>query len=92
MTQYSNLFHLFRSFPTVSPDSDFTIFCLLSELEKWKNRHNGIFPETWYIQIDGGSENANQYLIAAMEFLVIKRLVKKIVLTRYSKYKYPYYI
>jgi hypothetical protein len=74
---------IYRSFPTVSADSDFTIFCLLSELEKWKNSHDGKFPETWYIQIDGGSENANKYLAAALEYLVIKRLVKKILLTRY---------
>jgi hypothetical protein len=73
---------IYRSLPTVSVDSDFTIFCLLSELEKWKNAHDGKFPETWYIQIDGGSENANKYLEAALEYLVIKRLVKKILLTR----------
>lgn len=35
---------------------------------------------------DGGSENANKYLFAALEFLVIKRLVKKILLTRYIYY------
>jgi hypothetical protein len=65
---------IYRSFPTVSADSDFTIFCLLSELEKWKDK-KGCFPETWFIEIDGGSENSNQYLIAALEFLVIKKMV-----------------
>ena len=30
-------FTIYRSFPTVDADSDFTIFCLLSELEKWKD-------------------------------------------------------
>jgi hypothetical protein len=68
----------------VSADSDFSIYCLLSELEKWKEAHDDNFPEIWYIQIDGGSENANQYLLAALEYLVIKRMVGKIVVTRYD--------
>ena len=75
-------FTIYRSFPTVDADADFTIFCLLSELQKWKDAHDGSFPETWYIQIDGGSENANKSLLAALEFLTAKRLCKKIVLTR----------
>ena len=73
---------IYRSFPTVSADSDFTIYCLLQELRKWAEKNNGTYPNTWYIQIDGGSENANQYLFAAMEYLCIKRVVKRIVLTR----------
>ncbi len=44
--------------------------------------HNSQFPETWYIQVDGGAENANKYLLACLEYLVIKRMVRKIVLTR----------
>ena len=72
---------IYRSFPTVAADSDFTIYCLLEELHKWM-LSKGHYPEVWYIQIDGGSENANQYLFAIMEFLVIKRICKKIVLTR----------
>jgi len=75
-------FTIYRSFPTVDADADFTICCLLSELQKWKDAHDGVFPETWYIQIDGGSQNANKYLLAALEFLTAKRLCKKIVLTR----------
>ena len=75
-------FTIYRSFPTVDADADFTIFCLLSELEKWRDSHKQNFPHTWYIQIDGGSENANKYLFAALEYIVAKRLVQKIVLTR----------
>jgi hypothetical protein len=73
---------IYRSFPTVDADSDFTIYCLLKELSKWTRANNDEYPETWYIQIDGGSENANKYLLAALEWLVIKRFVKKILLTR----------
>lgn len=42
---------IYRSFPTVNADSDFTIYCLLSSLEKWAEEHDGNYPETWYIQI-----------------------------------------
>lgn len=42
---------IYRSFPTVSADSDFAIFCLLSSLEKWRDANGGKYPETWYIQI-----------------------------------------
>jgi hypothetical protein len=67
---------------TVDADSDFTIYCLLRELERWRDRNNGNYPQTWYLQVDGGSENANKYVLAALEFLVIKRMVQTIVLTR----------
>lgn len=33
-------------------------------------------------QIDGGSENANKYMLAVCELLVLKRLCKRVVLTR----------
>ena len=72
---------IYRSFPTVNADSDFNIYCLLEELKKWRERKKN-YPETWYIQIDGGSENANKYLFAAIEYIVAKRLCKKIILTR----------
>jgi hypothetical protein len=71
-------FTIYRSFPTVDADADFSIFCLLSELEKWKDSHQQNFPQIWYIQIDGGSENANKYLLAALEYIVAKRLVQKL--------------
>lgn len=92
MSSKNKIFHIgltiYRSFPTVDADSDFTIFCLLSELKKWADVHDGIFPTTWYIQIDGGSENANQYLLAVLEYLTIKRICRTILLTRYF---YQYY-
>jgi len=44
--------------------------------------HEGRSPETWFIQIDGGSENANKYFLATLEFFVGKVLVKTIIVTR----------
>jgi hypothetical protein len=51
-------------------------------LVDWRHNHNGQFPETIFIQCDGGSENANQFLLALLEFIVVKRMAKKVVLTR----------
>ena len=39
-------------------------------------------PDTLFFQIDGGSENANVYILAICELIVIKRLTKRIYLTR----------
>lgn len=75
-------FVLYRTFPHVPKSADLVIFCLLNELERWYHEHNCLFPETWYIQVDGGSENANKYVLACLEYLVTKRMVRKIYLTR----------
>ena len=42
----------------------------------------GKFPDIIFIQCDGGSEDANQYLLALLEFIFIKRMAKKVILTR----------
>ena len=34
------------------------------------------------MQIDGGSENANQYVLAICELLIVRRVFNKILLTR----------
>ena len=53
----------------------------MAELRKFKGRH-GNFPEEVYIQIDGGSENANSAMLGMMEVLVAKRFARVITLTR----------
>lgn len=40
------------------------------------------FPEIIFIQIDGGSENANETVLALCELLVIKRFGRVLHLTR----------
>jgi hypothetical protein len=68
---------IYRTFPTVSADADLAIYAILNELFKWQDNHpNKQFPEIWYIQIDGGSENANKYLYATLEYLVYKRICR----------------
>ena len=40
------------------------------------------FPRTIYLQIDGGSENANGVFLALVELLVIKGLARNIKVSR----------
>jgi hypothetical protein len=69
----------------VPKGANLTIYCLLATLERWRNAHGGNFPEEMYVQIDGGSENANQYVLAVCELLIAKRLVRRIELSRLPK-------
>jgi hypothetical protein len=50
-------------------------------MEKWWAVHNR-YPEEIYPQVDGGSENANQYVLAILELLVSNRMAKVIYYTR----------
>ena len=72
---------VYRSIDTVSKGADLTIQCILSQIEYWKVR-NGYYPEEIYLQADGGSENANQYLLAMLEFIVVKRIARIVYFTR----------
>ena len=72
---------IFRTVDTVTKGANMTIYVILSILEDFVKRH-GYYPEIIYAQIDGGAENANKYVLAAFELLVIKRMAKLIYLTR----------
>jgi hypothetical protein len=73
----------YRTFSNVPKGADLTIFCFLAALERWRReRGRDEFPEEIYLQVDGGSENANQYVLALCELLVHKRIARLIVLTR----------
>ena len=50
-------------------------------MEEFRARH-GYYPEKHYLQVDGGSENANQYLLAMLELLVVKRCCREVFYTR----------
>jgi hypothetical protein len=72
---------LYRTINNVTKGADLTIFCILSQLERYKIR-NDCYPEELYVQVDGGSENANKYCLAAMELIIAKRMVRVIHYTR----------
>ena len=71
----------YRTVNTVKKGADLTIFCITKQIEKFRNR-NGCYPDELYVQVDGGAENANKYVLATLELLVVKRIVNKIVFSR----------
>lgn len=75
-------FVIYRTFHTVRLDANAAIHALLLQLEQRRNAVNGKLPNTVYLQVDGGSENANKYMLAICEMLIIRRLCLKVVLTR----------
>lgn len=75
-------FVVYRSFHTVHLTCDPAIYTLLLQLETHVSPVTGNLPDTVYFQIDGGSENANKYMLAVCELLIIRRLCVKIVWTR----------
>ncbi len=65
----------------VSKGTNVTIYCILRQLESFHIRH-GCYPETLYLQVDGGSENANHYLLALLELFAVKRCCREVYYTR----------
>jgi hypothetical protein len=75
-------FTIYRTFGTVKKKTaDFTIYCILSQLESWFIRHRR-YPEELFIQLDGGAENANRNVLVMLELIVTKKLVRVIHSTR----------
>ena len=72
---------MYRTVNTVKKGADLTIYCITKQLEEFKRRNNN-YPDELLVQVDGGSENANQYVLAALELLVVKRVVKRVVYSR----------
>lgn len=72
----------YRSFNNIKKGGNLTIYCFLRQLEAWRERHDGKFPEQIYFQVDGGSENANKYVLAFLEYLVSRRITRKVVYSR----------
>jgi hypothetical protein len=73
---------IYRTLGTVEKGADLTICCILSQIESWKKRNGNRYPEELFIQVDGGSENANKFVLGMLELLAIKRMVKTVWYTR----------
>jgi hypothetical protein len=83
MIQHGDSFTMYRTFGNIPGDSNAAIHCLLLQLQRRVGMSKtGRLPDTVYIQIDGGSENANKYLLAICEILVSLNWCKRIFLTR----------
>ena len=84
-TSYFSLNHIhfflgitfYQSFENIKNGSNLSIYCLFDTLERWKRQFLS-FPEEIYLQLDGGLENANKYMLAACEFLVSKIVVSRL--------------
>ena len=72
---------LYRTVNTVKKGADLTIYCITKQLEGFYMRNN-YYPDELYVQADGGSENANKYVLGALELLVVQRVVKRVVFSR----------
>ena len=60
---------MYRTFDNLPLGSNLCIYTLLYEIEE-ELKMNGCLPKILYIQIDGGSENANYAVLAWMEILI----------------------
>ena len=60
--QHRKSFRAYRTFHNTMSGSNLAIHCHLLELQARLDA-DGFIPETLYIQIDGGSENANKIMI-----------------------------
>jgi hypothetical protein len=79
--EHGQSFTMYRTFQNLTNDTNLNVHCLLLQLEARIKRY-GRLPPTLYIQIDGGSENANKCILAVCEFIVAKKLTSRIHLTR----------
>ena len=70
---------------TVHKGASLTAYILLSELEEFYKEH-GFYPEELYIQLDGGSENANQTVLALLELLVVKKVLRLVSFISFCRY------
>ena len=79
--EHGQTFTMYRTYENLRGGCNLAIHCILRQLEK-RIEYYGHLPPTIYIQIDGGSENTNQYVLALCEFIVARRLTSRIFLTR----------
>lgn len=79
--EHSQKFNIYRTFNNVINDSNLAIHCLLLQLEN-RIQRDGKLPDVVFIQIDGGPENANQYVLAVCEMLVARGVCQTIQLSR----------
>ena len=72
---------LYRTVNTVRKGADLTIYCITKQLDQYYGRNN-CYPDELYVQVDGGGENANKFVLASLELLVVQRIVGKVVYSR----------
>jgi len=78
---------MYRTFSNITEDSNLAMHCLLLQiedrLERNKNHNPPLpLPPVLFVQLDGGSENINKYMMCLLELLVSQKVFKKIYLNR----------
>ena len=64
-----------------SKGTNLTIHGILDQIERYRIR-KGRFPRQLFLQLDGGTENANSAVLGWLQVLVAKRLIPEIFFTR----------
>ncbi len=72
--------HLFPSFNIVHKGANLTIHIIDKVIDNWVKDH-GYYPSKIYLQVDGESENANQFVMHHLEHLVSKKVAREILYT-----------
>ena len=78
---HGKVFYIFRYFANVKKGFNPAAHAWLCALDV-ELRTKGKLPPTLYHQIDGGVENACPFTIAIGEFIVHRRLAKKVIFSR----------
>jgi len=73
---------LFRTWNSISKTQNLIVHCFLEALDKWISTHGNMYPKLIYLQVDGGSENANHTFFCHVQHLVNLLVCNKIVYTR----------
>ena len=81
MITHGKRFTIYRTFGNVGKGTNVAVHAWLKHLEH-VYKENGRLPDTLFLQIDGGGENANSVFPGMAELLIHWGLTKRIVLTR----------
>ena len=73
---------LYRTWNTVGKSCNLIIHVFLQALEEWIKIHKGQTPDIIYLQVDGGSENANNAFLSILQLVVNKNLCNQLVFSR----------
>ena len=68
---HGNRFDAYISEPQVPSDSNLSLMCIHTTLMKRKrDAPGGVVPRKLYLQVDGGSDNKNKWMLSYLSLLV----------------------
>jgi hypothetical protein len=72
---------IYRCPHIVCKGANLSMYCILDQIDIWEKMYS-ITPQIIYLQLDGGSENANKWVLVLLELIVSKRLVNEVWFSR----------